>query len=235
MTSAAAPGGDGTAKDFAVRLWPAMSDLQKWLLSLAMTIALVAVSYQWLDRPIAFYVHDHVRQFDIFDRLTQFPEFFAPLAGAILFWLSVRILMERPFSRLQATIFLCSVSLAVADAIKNQLKLAFGRTWPETWVRDNPSLIRDGIYGFNPFHGGPGFASFPSGHTAATCAVLSVLWFCYPRYRWLYGFCALAIALALVGADYHFLSDVIAGGFVGWSTGWMGVVMWRGSCWPPIK
>jgi hypothetical protein len=32
------------------------------------------------------------------------------------------------------------------------------------------------IYGFNFFHGGHGYASFPSGHTAVTCAVVTVLW-----------------------------------------------------------
>ena len=31
----------------------------------------------------------------------------------------------------------------------------------------------------------------------------------------------LAVAVGLVGADYHFLSDVIAGSFLGASTGWM--------------
>ena len=52
----------------------------------------------------------------------------------------------------------------------------FGRTWPETWTHNNPSLIHDGAYGFNWFHGGPGYELFPSGHMAAICAVISVLW-----------------------------------------------------------
>jgi len=115
----------------------------------------------------------------------------------------------------------------VAAGVKDQLKLVFGRTWPETWVRDNPSFIRDGVYGFNPFHGGPGFAAFPSGHTTAICAVISVLWICYPRYRVLYGICMAAVALGLVGADFHFLGDVIAGAFLGVSIGWLTVVLWE--------
>ena len=117
--------------------------------------------------------------------------------------------------------------LAVAAAVKDQLKFVFGRTWPETWVHNNPSFIRDGVYGFNPFHGGPEYAAFPSGHTTAICAVISVLWICYPRYRVLYGICMAAVALGLVGADFHFLGDVIAGAFLGVSIGWLTVVLWE--------
>jgi membrane-associated phospholipid phosphatase len=29
-----------------------------------------------------------------------------------------------------------------------------------------------------------------------------------------------------VGANYHFLSDIIAGGFIGWTTGWIAVLLW---------
>ena len=64
----------------------------------------------------------------------------------------------------------------MAETIKNGLKFVFGRTWPETWVNNNPSFIRDGVYGFNWFHGGAGYASFPSGHMSVTCALAAVLW-----------------------------------------------------------
>jgi len=56
------------------------------------------------------------------------------------------------------------------------LKFLFGRTWPL-------GLFRRHVYGFFPFHTGPQYASFPSGHTAAVCAVLSILWIWYPRFR----------------------------------------------------
>jgi membrane-associated phospholipid phosphatase len=122
---------------------------------------------------------------------------------------------------------LAAASLAVADAVKDQLKFAFGRTWPETWVRNNPSFIHDGVFGFYPFHGGPGFAAFPSGHATAVCAVMSVLWLCYPRFRLFYAAAIVAVAVALVVADFHFLGDVIAGGFLGITTGWLTVVLWE--------
>jgi membrane-associated phospholipid phosphatase len=98
-------------------------------------------------------------------------------------------------------------------------------------VRNNPSLIHDGVYGFNPFHeAGIAYASFPSGHTAAICALMSVLWICYPRFWPVYLAAILAVSIGLVGADYHFLSDVIAGAFVGTSAGWMLVAAWHAGC-----
>ena len=79
---------------------------------------------------------------------------------------------------------------------KSQLKLVFGRTWPDTFRDNNPSFLHDGVYGFNFFHGGHAYASFPSGHTAVTCAVISVLWIYYPAWRRLY-------ALAVLGSRHR--------------------------------
>jgi hypothetical protein len=62
--------------------------------------------------------------------------------------------VAKPTSKLYATLVTCSISLVVAEVAKNQLKYDFGRTWPETWVNNNPSLIGNGAYGFNFFHGG---------------------------------------------------------------------------------
>jgi membrane-associated phospholipid phosphatase len=137
------------------------------------------------------------------------------------------VVSGRALSRFATVIVLCGASLAIAQAVKDQLKFAFGRTWTETWVRNNPSFIRDGVYGFNPFHGGPGFAAFPSGHMTAICAVMSVLWICYPKFRLVYAICMAVVAIGLVGADFHFLGDVIAGAFLGIWTGWLTVALWE--------
>jgi membrane-associated phospholipid phosphatase len=199
----------------------------RWAIALALTTLAVAVSYQWLDRPIAYFAHAHFHNEPSFSRLTRIPEFFAPLAVLAFIVLGLRALMEKPLTRLEAVTLLCALSLVVASAIKDQLKLGFGRTWPETWVRDNPSLIRDGVYGFHPFHGGGGFASFPSGHTTAVVAVVSVLWICYPRFRMLYALFVAVVVIGLIGADFHFLSDCIAGAFLGASPGWIVVTLWE--------
>ena len=204
-----------------------MNWLHKWTVAFLVTSLMAVVSIAWFDKPIAYFVHDEFRRYKIFDRLTQIPEPFALLAILTLLVLGLRGLTGRSLSKSYAIAVLCSLSLIAGDAVKNQLKFVFGRTWPETWIQGNPSLIRDGVYGFNPFHGGVAFASFPSGHAIATFAVMSVLWICYPRFRWLYTACAAAVAIGLVGANYHFLSDVIACGFVGASVGWMAITLWE--------
>ncbi len=204
-----------------------MSGAQKWAIWFVLNVTAVTVSYIWLDRPIALFVHDRLQGVNLFALLTHIPDLVTPAVLIAFVAVGLRGLTDRPLPRLQTVAALAGASLAVADVIKNQLKYAFGRTWPETWVRNNPSFIHDGIYGFNPFHGGPGYASFPSGHTTAICAVMSVLWICYPRFRILYATCIAAVAIGLIGADFHFLADVIAGGFLGATTGCITVLVWE--------
>jgi membrane-associated phospholipid phosphatase len=204
-----------------------MTALRRWLIWLLLTAVAVAISYLWIDRPLALLAHANNEHRESFANLTHIPDLLAP-AAAIAFVISgLLALAGKAASKCVSTVALCSIGLIVAEAVKSQLKFVFGRTWPETWVRNNPSFIHDGVYGFNFFHGGGGYASFPSGHTAVTCGVISVLWILYPKFR---PFCAavvLAVAVGLIGANYHFLSDVIAGGFVGTSVGWMTVVLWQ--------
>ena len=203
-----------------------MISLRNWVLSLTLVVLATVISYQWLDRPIALLFHAQALSPERVVRLSRLPDPFVPLALVTFVGLGLWSMSGHVLSRFQNTALLCSVSLIVAEATKAQLKFVFGRTWPDTWIQ-NPSFLRDGVYGFNFFHGGLEYASFPSGHMAITCAVISVLWRHYPAGRTFYIFAALAAAAGLVGANYHFLSDVIAGGFVGISTGWMVTTLWK--------
>lgn len=69
-----------------------------------------------------------------------------------------------------------------------------------------------------------GGRSWPSGHTSASFAVVSSLVAFFPDEPWLafigYPF-AVAIGAGMIEADYHWLSDVIAGGLIGHSVGWV--------------
>src|SRR5262249_27438869 len=187
-----------------------MSDLKKWLLLLALTAVCVVISYEFLDRPIAFYLHEHVRHYRIFARATQLPELIVPLGAFVLLWLGIRALMQRPLSAFQAASLLCVVSLVITEAAKRELKIAFGRAWPETWMRNNPSLMRDGVYGFTPFQGGQAFASFPSGHTAAICSVMAGFWVAFSPRRGAFAVLVFRFAGGLGGGRFHFLRDVIS-------------------------
>jgi membrane-associated phospholipid phosphatase len=206
-----------------------MRALFLWLASLMATSVAVAISFQWLDRPIALMIHGHLWRphHGMWEQSTRIPDPLIPLAVVVFVLLGLRALLGRPLSNYQAAAFVCSLSVIAAEATKDQLKFIFGRTWPETWVQNNPSFIRDGVYGFHFLHGGSAYQSFPSGHMAAACAVLSVLWLWYPRLRWFCATAGLAVGAGLIGANYHFLSDVIAGAFVGTSTGWMATAIWQ--------
>jgi membrane-associated phospholipid phosphatase len=198
-----------------------------WLTALALTAAFCAISIAWFDRPIAFFMHHTLGQPMLLGQLPRISEFLVGAASVVFVLLGLRGLSGRPLSRLEAVILLCGLSIIVSAALKNELKFVFGRTWPETWTNNNPSLIRDGVYGFHFFHGGRAYEAFPSGHTAAVFSAMSVLWLCYRRARVL---CAIAVSLVvigLIGSDFHFLSDVVAGAFVGATTGWLGVLMWQ--------
>ncbi|MFZ0847492.1 MAG: phosphatase PAP2 family protein [Pseudolabrys sp.] len=189
----------------------------------------VAISIQWLDRPIARFVHDHLGSphDQVFDQFARIPDPLIPIAIIGFVALGLRALIGRALSNYQAAAFVCSLSVIVAETTKDQLKFVFGRTWPETWSGNNRSFIRDGAYGFHFMHGGGEYQSFPSGHMGAACAILSVLWLWYPRLRWLFAIAGLVVAASLVGANYHFLSDVIAGAFVGISVGWLVTAIWK--------
>jgi membrane-associated phospholipid phosphatase len=201
--------------------------LRNWGLGLLATATAVAIAYFWLDRPIALLAHDVSQRFHLFQKLTLIPDALLPIAVVVILLVGLRGLIGVPLSRFETVLFVAGISLAIAAMAKAELKIAFGRTWPETWIRNNPSLIRDHVYGFFPFHGGGGYASFPSGHTTIVCAMMTVFWICYPRLRPLYALAMAGVAIGLVGANFHFLSDVIAGAFLGISVGWISVALWE--------
>jgi membrane-associated phospholipid phosphatase len=214
---------DGQAQP--ISLQPRYVHLRNWCIAFIITAAGVIASYIWLDQPIAFFIHRTVTDKSLFVWLQRLPIAFLVPSFLVLVWCGLWALMDHPFSRAQSVGLACSISFIATNFITNQFKYAFGRTWPETWIENSPSLIQNGAFGFNPFHGGPGFASFPSGHVAAVCSVITVLWWSYTRLRPIYVACAAVVAVGLIGANYHFLSDILSGIFIGVSTGYITLKM----------
>ncbi|HTR17638.1 MAG TPA: phosphatase PAP2 family protein [Acetobacteraceae bacterium] len=176
---------------------------------------LLPVSILFLDRPIASFSHAVLHGIHAFIWLTWIADVPAPaailgLAGAGLAWIAG----WRPGAAGRTLLALCLATL-LALAIKDQLKFACGRLWPETWVNNNPSWIGSGAYGFAPFHGGAGWGSFPSGHTTAITAPCAVLWARVRAARPLWAALVLLVAVGLLGADFHFFGDVLGGLYLG--------------------
>ncbi len=176
---------------------------------------LVVASIAFADRPVADFVHAAFHGDRVFVWLTWIAEPVGPLSIVVLAAAGVAALGGRMPEGGTRVMVDAAVASLLAIAMVSQFKLAFGRAWPETWVADNPSWIRDGVYGFFPFHGGTGWTSFPSGHTATIAAPMAVFWSGFPRVRLLWPALVLLVAIGLLGADFHFLGDVLAGAWLG--------------------
>ena len=136
-----------------------MSAMQKWLLALALTALAVVASYFWLDRPLALMAHAlaPAHKHALFEPLTHLPDPLMPAAAIAFVALGLAVLAGRPLARFPRVLVLCSFSLVMGHTVKDELKPLFGRTWPETWVENNPSFIHDQVYGFHWLHGGAGY------------------------------------------------------------------------------
>lgn len=180
---------------------------------------LVTFAYFFIDKPVARGAYDYgLNQYDIFKWMTYIPLLLQALAPLMIVWAVIH-LAWRPLPRLERTLFAASVSLLITLVFKDHLKFVFGRYWPDTWIHNNPSLLRNGAYGFHPFHGGIAYASFPSGHAARIFSVMSIVWIAYPRWRWLCVVGCASVIIGLLGMNYHFVSDIVAGASLGCITG----------------
>ena len=202
---------------------------QTWFGSLLLTATFVWVSSQWFDKPIALWIYSIFGgrrvPTEVADRILSIP-----LISAIIFVVcGLLAILGHRFSKFGIAVALCAISTLATIIIKDQLKFAFGRTWPDTWGPGIVSFVRDGAYGFHFFQSGKSFESFPSGHAAVAGAVLSVASILFPSLRII---CAIGVVMAdvgLVALNLHFLSDVVAGSFVGLSAGLFTVALWDAS------
>ncbi len=189
--------------------------LRNSLAGLAVGAVLVAICYWFVDRPVAFFVYNHkFAEHPFLKWLTYPPPILQAWAPFVIAVLMVRRAWA-PFRRCELVVLGMFVSIILADQFRQSLMYVFGRYWPETWINDNPSLIGNGEYGFHPFHSGSAYGSFPSGHTARTVAMMSVVWIACPKWRWICVVAVLAEIVGLLGMDYHFVGDIVGGGFVG--------------------
>jgi membrane-associated phospholipid phosphatase len=204
-------------------------DVARTSLIFGALFALVVLSYLFLDRQVASGLRPYTHGAQLFVWMTYIVNPLIPLASIAAAFIGARALVRGSLTPGETLILRICCALLVAYVLKDQLKYLFGRTWPETWINNNPSFFGDGTYGFFPLHGGAGYASFPSGHTTLIATVAGALWSLVPKLRWLGVALVLAVAAGLLGADYHWLSDIIAGGMLGVTTGLVAANIGRSS------
>jgi membrane-associated phospholipid phosphatase len=100
-------------------------------------------------------------------------------------------------------------ALIASGLVSRVIKIVVARPRPRTLEDVDswwPSLV-------SAYH------SFPSGHATSAFTLAAVLAVAAPSGRWVYYALAGLIALSRVALDAHFVSDVVAGGLLGWATG----------------
>lgn len=190
--------------------------MKRLLFSFCLVAALVLLSYGYVDRPVVdFLARHHSRD------LVWVPKVFEGvyaviLGGALLTCLQsgVAIACDRR-DWLRPAIYLPAVAVAFAFFMKDIIKREAGRAWPATFVCQNPSYLHDHVYGFFGAVKGVLNASFPSGHAMVSAAAMTVFAVLYPRYKVIFASVALAMGVSMVWMYYHFVSDVLAGWYIG--------------------
>jgi membrane-associated phospholipid phosphatase len=183
-------------------------------------LAAILLSILFIDQPLSLWTYDQfhpTRRY--FHNMTKLVDGIEILVMMGLVCCGVLFARGKALTPRDVTALRISLAVLAAIGVKDLLKVTFGRTWPETWTSNNPSFITDHVSYFAPFHGGLGWSAFPSGHETVAAAFCAALWLLAPRLRGLCIPILLVVAVGLLGADEHWLSDIVAGGLVGWLVG----------------
>ena len=187
-------------------------EIRGWAVAFVACVVVVVLCMAFVDRPLAEYCDAHFRHTAAAHWIDQgLRPFEAGVFVAFLFLLGcgARTLARRPLPRWTAAPLLCAWALMWAIGAEIILKHLFGRGWVD------PTYIEQHQYGFHWLHGGWGWDSFPSGTATLAFAVASVLWMVAPRLRALAVTVATVLVVAVVLVNFHWLSDVVAGMFLG--------------------
>jgi len=189
---------------------------ERSLILLAATTAVVLLCIAYVDRPLTLFFNAHIAG-TTFARAATVPlAILRPLV--VIAFLSVIVIglrshSDRSMSDAESLFVTCAVSVVLGVGAEFILKQLFGRS------DVSPTFIRDHVYGFDFLHAHDGWWAFPSGTAIGLFAVVSVLYARQTRMRGWALTAAILLSLDTLMLNYHWLSDMIAGAFVGLSIG----------------
>ena len=190
--------------------------LRRAELSLAVVVALLAtsVSMTFFDRPVALWSNRVLYGTWAFRASAFLLTKFEPIGelGAILFLAgAVGWSVNRRTPTWIKRFVIGAACAAVAILVTEFLKWACGRS------AAYPLFLVNHIYAFRPFNGNPNYMDFPSG--TLTVVVGFVTGWAPARLfqRTIAGLMIALSVVALIVANGHWISDIIAGSIVGWA------------------
>jgi membrane-associated phospholipid phosphatase len=186
---------------------------KKQIIFLLLAILSTVFSYFYLDTAVALLVFRLIRSSHFVTQATSdIPDtlLYIVVTLTVLSW-TARFLLLRLGIQNRHTSFLraCGTVLPIAFVAKFIFQYVFGRSDPHLWL-----LFHHPPH-FYWFRIDEGYGCFPSGHMTVFTALMATLSQYYPRYRSIFLALLILLALALIGTGYHFLSDVVAGVFLG--------------------
>ena len=188
--------------------------LKRPIALLLLAILLTAFSYLFLDMSVALSVHRVTRSSELLTRATSnIPDLLLSIVIIVttLSWTGYFLLVRRGIQN-RHTRFLrtCGTVLPVAFVAKTVFQYVFGRTDPYLWV------FYHHLPHFHWFRIDEGYGCFPSGHMTVFTALGVTLSHYHPRYRLFFLGSLILLGLLLIATDYHFVSDVTSGAFLGY-------------------
>jgi membrane-associated phospholipid phosphatase len=177
-----------------------------WQLSFALLAAAVLLCYHYVDIPVAEFFRDYrgtlfYKTANILTRLGDGHWYLVPPLLLFFFYRKRSVIIAR------ASLFVFATS-AVSGILVNLLKILFGRFRPKLYFREE-------LYGFDWFHLGHAYNSFPSGHSTTVIGGWLAFTLIAPKYRVAFLSVGVLLALTRVAVTAHYVSDILAGGFLG--------------------
>lgn len=179
---------------------------KKLIVATILVFGFAVLSYLYLDKKVADF-------FAANDTFAPFFEFVTKLGVSkwYLFGFAAMFIVFRFVFRLKIVgnrFLYLFFAIAGSGLIVDILKFILGRPRPKLY-------LEQGIYGFSFFGTEHLYFSFPSGHSATAFSLAVGITVMFPRYAYIALSVAAMVAFSRMAVDAHYLSDVVAGSYIG--------------------
>ena len=190
---------------------------RSWLVCLVVTAVATPLCIEYVDRPVALFFAQRFLDTPARDALVWLVLPFGPLvlvAYLVLIGSGLSALSGHKMPRLSRRLSIPLVTVGLAMGCELMLKVIFARS------EILPTFLYVKQYGFDFLHYRDGWRSFPSGTAIGLFALSGILLVHRSRWRLFALFVAGVVSIVIVIVSYHWVSDVIAGAFVGLTIGY---------------